>query len=707
LQVEVDADHAEYEHEDEFQLARESRAQWTTLPSLSRYLDRELSWLDFNERVLALAESPRLPLLERARFLAIFSRNLDEFFQIRVGGLKMQVEAGLGLIAEGGEPAGTRLERIAECVRELVGRQNEIFEEQLAPELSSVGIHLSSLASLDEHDRAVLDRTLEERIFPILTPLAVDPAHPFPYISNLSLNLAVVVRVPGELTRRIARLKVPPILPRFVVAAGGQRFVPVEQVIASRLWALFPGMEVLECHPFRVTRNADYEVDLEDTVDLRTAVQSLLLQRRRSQIVVRLEVEDDISDEVLGLLTKELRIDERDVHRVPGLLDLGGLWTIAGLDRPDLKFEPWTPVSPIRLTSAKTPDLLEAIRDHDVLVHHPYDSFETSVEAFIEQAASDPTVLAIKQTLYRTSGAESRLMESLIRAASLGKQVVCVVELKARFDEEANIGWAQKLEEAGVHVVYGVVGLKTHAKLCLIVREEDGAIRRYAHVGTGNYNPDTAHVYEDLGLFTADPEITMDVSDLFNLLTGYSRQRDFRRLLVAPAGIRPGLVGLIEQEAREGGRIVIKVNNLVDHEIIDALYEASQAGAQIHLIVRGACCLRPGVTGLSERIRVRSVVGRYLEHSRIYRFGEDAYYIGSADVMDRNLDRRVESLVPISAPGLRARIDDVLEVLLADDVLAWELQEDGTWRPPAGGEVDTHRTLERHALDRTPRLTLA
>jgi polyphosphate kinase len=518
----------------------------------------------------------------------------------------------------------------------------------------------------------------------------------------------VVVRVPGELTRRIARVKVPSVLPRFVVAAGGQRFVPVEQVIASRLWALFPGMEVLEHHPFRVTRNADYEVDLEEAADLRTAVQTLLLQRRRSQIVVRLEVESGMSEEVLDLLTKELRIEESDVHRVSGLLDLGGLWAIAGLDRPELKHEPWTPVTPGRLTSVKAPpDLFAAIRERDVLVHHPYDSFETSVEAFIEQAASDPAVLAIKQTLYRTSGAESRLLEALIRAAHLGKQVVCVVELKARFDEEANIGWAQKLEEAGVHVVYGVVGLKTHAKLCLVVREEHGAVRRYAHVGTGNYNPDTAHVYEDLGLFTAEPDVTVDVSDLFNLLTGYSRQRDFRRLLVAPTGIRPGLLRLIEGQSHEGGRIVIKVNNLVDHELIDALYAASAAGAEIDLIVRSACCLRPGVPGLSESIRVRSIVGRYLEHSRIYRFGDDDYYIGSADVMDRNLDRRVEALVPIASPELRRRIDHVLDVLLGDDVLAWELRQDGTWQPPHGGTLDTHRALEQEALERTPRLSLA
>jgi polyphosphate kinase len=677
---------------------------------LGRYLNRELSWLDFNARVLALAERRSLPLLERAKFLAIFSNNLDEFFQVRVGSLRMQLEAGIPASGRD-ETAGRKLAGIGPRVRELVARANDMFASQLVPDLRSAGIHLSDWDQLDDEDRVFLDGMFDDDIFPILTPLAVDPAHPFPYISNLSLNLAVVMRAPGELTRRIARVKVPAVLPRFVVLPDGERFVPVEQLIARRLSALFPGMEVLEHSPFRVTRNTDYDVDLDGGEDMVAAVESVLHRRRRSEIVVRLEVDSSMSDEALGLLERELRLDESHVYRIDGLLDLGGLWSIAALDRPELKYEPWTPVTQQPLAAAdaaESPGLFAVVRDADLLVQHPYDSFETSVEAFIEHAARDASVLAIKLTLYRTSVAESRIMEALIAAAGEGKQVVCIVELKARFDEETNIGWAQRLEDAGVHVVYGVVGLKTHAKLCLVVRAEEGGLRRYAHIGTGNYNPETARIYEDIGLLTADPELTDDVSDVFNLLTGHSRQDRFGALLVAPAGLRRGLLELIREQAAPGGHVTMKLNSLADPELIDALYEAAGAGARIELIPRSICCLRPGVADLSETITVRSLVGRYLEHSRIFRFGtgrQATYLFGSADLMQRNLDRRVEVLAPIRDQALQARIDELLDVLLADDTLAWELHPDGTWRPPDGRRgVNAQQRLEELALGRVRRI---
>jgi polyphosphate kinase len=658
--------------------------------------------------VLAYAERHSLPVLERAKFLAIFSDNLDEFFQVRVGSLKVQIEAGIAS-SPGEEPTGAKLSMITARVRELLDRRSAVFTGQLVPDLAAAGIHLSNWDQLDEDDRAFLDRMFDEQIFPVLTPLAVDPAHPFPYISNLSLNLAVVVRAPGELTKRIARVKVPSLLPRFVVLPDGERFVPIEQLLARRLSALFPGMEIVEHSPFHVTRNADYDIDVDGADDMVAAVESVLRRRRRSPIVVRLEVDSSMSEEALSLLERELRIEESDVYRVDGPLDLSGLWSIAALDRPELKLEPWTPVTPTRLASTEDgpPDLFAVIRAGDVLIHHPYESFETSVETFIEQAARDPSVLAIKQTLYRTSLAESRIMEALIRAAGDGKQVVCIVELKARFDEEANIGWAQKLEDAGVHVAYGVVGLKTHAKMCLAVRNENG-IRRYAHLGTGNYNPETADIYEDLGLLTADPDVTADVSEAFNLLTGYSRQKEFRTLLVAPRGMREGLLELIRAQASRDGLITMKLNSLVDAEVIDALYEASQAGARIELITRSICCLRPGEAGLSESIRVRSLVGRFLEHSRVFRFGrgpEATYLFGSADLMPRNLDRRMEVLAPIREPALRARIDEMLDDLLSDDALAWELGADGTWQAPSGSGTNNAQVhLEEAALARARRV---
>ena len=675
-----------------------------------RFLNRELSWLDFDERILAFAERRSLPVLERAKFFAIFSDNLDEFFQVRVGSLRMQLDAGLRAQDSEDENIRQRLDKISVRVRELVARRDAAFANQLVPDLAAAGIRLSDWESLDAEDRVFLDDLFDEQLFPVLTPLAVDPAHPFPYISNLSLNLAVVVRVPGELTRRIARVKVPQSLPRFVVLPDGERFVPLEQLIARHLSALFPGMEVVEHSPFRVTRNTDFDID-ESEDDMVAAVESVLRRRRRSTIVVRLEVDSSMSEETLSLLVRELGFEASDVGRANGLLDLRGLWSIAGLDRPELKQEPLKQVTQTRLVSlddSGSPELFGAIREGDILVQHPYDSFDTSVEAFIEEAARDPDVLAIKQTLYRTSADVSGIMKALIRAAGEEKQVVCIVELKARFDEEANIGWAQQLEDAGIHVAYGVVGLKTHAKLCLAVRREGREIVRYAHIGTGNYNRETAAIYEDLGLFTADPQITTDVSEVFNLLTGYSRQQEFRPLLVAPTAMRAGLVELIRGQASPEGRIALKLNSLVDPELIDALYDASQAGARIDLIVRSMCCLRPQVPGLSENIRVRSIVGRFLEHSRIYRFGtgpDATYLFGSADLMQRNLDRRVEVLAPVRDSALRGRLDEILSALELDDSLAWELSGDGTWLAPAEtGTVNAQTLLEEAALARARRV---
>jgi len=677
----------------------------------TQLLNRELSWLDFDERILALADRSSLPVLERAKFMAIFSDNLDEFFQVRVGSLKMRLQAGVPSSGTQDASTGDRLARINERVRQLDAMRDASFMERLSPALAAAGIRISSWDDLDADEQAYLDTLFDEQLFPILTPLAVDPAHPFPYISNLSLNLAVVVRAPGELTRRIARVKVPQSFPRFVPLPGGERFLPLERLIARRLEALFPGMEILEHSPFRVTRNTDFDVELDGDEDMIAAVESVLWRRRRSPIVVRLEIDSSMSEETLNLLMRELRIDERDVDRTQCLMALGGLWSIAGLDRPELKEEPWKPVTQNRLLSTDETaptDLFAVIRESDVLVQHPYDSFDTSVEAFVEEAAIDPDVLAIKQTLYRTSTDETGIMKALIRAASEGKQVVCIVELKARFDEEANIAWAERLEDAGIHVAYGVVGLKTHAKVCLAVRREADGIRRYAHIGTGNYNPETAAIYEDIGLLTADPEITDDVSDVFNLLTGYSRQQEFRTLLVAPAGLRGGLLELIRAQSHPEGQITLKLNSLIDPELIEALYAASQSGAKVDLSVRSMCALRPGVPGLSEGIRVRSIVGRFLEHSRIFRFGsgpDATYLIGSADLMERNLDRRVEVLAPIRDPSLRGRVDEILATLDADDTLAWELRGDGSWvEPSPTGSVNAQTQLEQAALARARRI---
>ncbi len=682
-----------------------------------RYLNRELSWLDFNERVLALADDERVPLLERAKFLAIFSQNLDEFFQVRVAGLKDQVAAGLGSTSPDGRTPGQQLLEVRERVEVLVDRQQHLFLDAVAPGLAANGIRLSSWDELDDDDEKFMVETFEHRIFPVLTPLAVDPGHPFPYISNLSLNLAIHLTDPTTGERRFARVKVPDLLPRFVVMPDGERFVALEQVIAAHLGQLFPGMEVESTDTFRVSRNADLTLEEEEADDLLAAVE-IELRRRQFGRAVRLEISAGMSDEVRDLLQRELDLEEEDTYEVVGPLDLGGLWSVHALDRPELKDPVFQRVSPARLDTGEEdrPDFFAVLRDGDVLVHHPYDSFRTTVEEFIRQASVDPQVLAIKMTLYRTSG-DSPIVRSLIRAAERGKQVAVLVELKARFDEGANIEWAKALETAGVHVVYGLVGLKVHTKTALVVRDEPDGIRRYCHIGTGNYNEKTARIYEDVGLLTADPEIGADLTQLFNFLTGYGRDVRYQRLLVSPDTTRSGIDRLIraEVEAAHAGRpasITLKMNSLVDTGMIDALYEASAAGVAVDLIIRGICCLIPGVEGLSENIRVRSIVGRYLEHSRIYRFadgegpGRPVILIGSADLMPRNLDRRVEALVPVDEPELQTRLDEVLEVNLADDTLAWVLGSDGRWSRVAGdGEVDTHLRLQELARLRARRRT--
>ncbi len=672
-----------------------------------RFLNRELSWLDFNARVLALAEDDRLPLLERAKFLAIFSSNLDEFFEVRVSGLMEQLDAGLRTTTADGLDLVGQLRSIRNQVDGLVARSAAVFANEVIPALDAAGIRFVDWDDLGGDDRAHLEAFFADSIFPVLTPLAVDPAHPFPYISNLSLNLAVTVRDPTSGDERFARVKVPPPLPRFVPLPDGERFVLLEQVIAAKLDALFPGMEVLAHHPFRVTRDADFELE-DEAEDLLEAIESVLRRRSKFGRVVRLEVDAKMTSEVLELLCRELELSDSDVNVIDGPLDLGGLWSIYALERPELKDEAWVPQTPVVLQGTDpAPDFFRLLRSSDVLVHHPYDSFSTSVEQFVEQAASDPQVLAIKQTIYRTAGAESSLVSSLVKAAESGKQVVALVELKARFDEQANIARARALEEAGVHVVYGLVGLKTHAKVLLVVRQETDGIRRYCHIGTGNYNPKTADLYEDVGLLTADPELGADLTDLFNHLTGYSHQGTYRKLLVAPVHLRRAIADRIEQQADlgEAGRITLKMNSLVDPALIDALYDASQRGTRIDLIVRGICCLRPQVPGLSDNIRVRSLIGRFLEHSRVYRFGREPEtaecLIGSADLMPRNLDHRVEALTPVTDPRLRARLAEMLELDLTDDVLAWELEADGTWRKiPTTVDVSTHRELQDQAIAR-------
>jgi polyphosphate kinase len=664
-----------------------------------RYLNRELSWLDFSERVLALAEDASTPLLERAKFLAIFAGNLDEFYMVRVAGLRRQLAAGLATSrAPDGLTTSEQLARIRERVAELADRHARLFSEQVLPALAAGGVRITRWDELSPTHRASLEAAFSERIFPVLTPLAVDPSHRFPYISNLALNLAVMVEDPETRRRHFARAKVPPLLGRFVTPEDGI-FVPLEDVIAANLGRLFPGMRIVEHHAFRVTRDADLEIDDDGAEDLLEALEDEL-RRRRLSPAVRLEVESSMPGHVLQLLMRELQVSEADVHALPGPLNLAGLWELHAIDRPDLKHAPFhARTHPDLMVGADlAPDIFAAISRHDILLHHPYDAFGTSVQRFIEQAAADPAVLAIKQTLYRTSG-DSPIVDALVQAASAGKQVVVLVEIKARFDEQNNIGWARVLERAGCHVVHGVMGLKTHAKLCLVVREEGGQLRRYVHVGTGNYNPITARIYEDVGLLTASPRLSADVGSLFNFLTGYARDPDYRTLIVAPRRMRKLVVKLIEREARKStpespGRIVMKVNNLIDEEVIDALYAASQSGVVVDLIVRSICALRPGVPDLSDRIRVRSILGRFLEHSRILFFangGHPDVYIGSADLMQRNLDRRVETLVRVESRPARRRLAAMLALALWDSAGTWLLDSQGAWRRRnlAGGETPT------------------
>ncbi|NUP28882.1 MAG: RNA degradosome polyphosphate kinase [Nocardia sp.] len=657
-----------------------------------RYLNRELSWLDFNARVLALAEDSSLPLLERAKFLAIFASNLDEFYMVRVAGLKRRAETGLSVRSADGRSPNEQLALIAARSQDLAVRHAEVFLTEVLPALTEEGIEIIDWADLDDAERERLSAHFQEQVFPVLTPLAVDPAHPFPYISGLSLNLAVTVQDESTGGEHFARVKVPDNVDRFVrvrrpgPGGGGiAAFLPMEALIAAHLEHLFPGMTVVEHHSFRITRNADFEVDEDRDEDLLQALERELA-RRRFGSPVRLEVSDDMTEHMLDLLLRELEVDPADVIQVPGLLDLSCLWQVYGVDRPNLKDAPYVPATPPAFGERETPrNVFQALREGDVLVHHPYDSFSTSVQRFIEQAAADPQVLAIKQTLYRTSG-DSPIVNALIDAAEAGKQVVALVEIKARFDEQANIKWARTLEQAGVHVVYGLVGLKTHCKTCLVVRREGSTIRRYCHIGTGNYNPKTARLYEDVGLLTAAPEIGADLTDLFNSLTGYSRKSDYRNLLVAPNGIRAGIIARIEQEielARTGAEagIRLKANALVDEQIIDALYRASQAGVPVRIVVRSICGLRAGVPGMSENIEVRSILGRVLEHSRILNFrGQDEFWIGSADMMHRNLDRRVEVMAQVKDPKLCERLDEILESALHPMTRCWVLDSDGNWK---------------------------
>lgn len=680
-----------------------------------RYINRELALLDFQERVLALAADPATPLLERIKFVAIVSNNLDEFFQVRVSGLINQKHSRADIRSVDGLTASEQLELIRPRIQQLVAGMGNVFLDELVPALEKENISFVAWDDLTSGEKAELAEEFEQQMFPVLTPLAVDPSHPFPYISNLSLNLAVLVRDPSDNSRRFARVKIPPVLPRFVPLVDGERFVPLEQVVAAHLPRLFAGRAVEAQYAFRVTRNADFAVEEDEADDLLQAMESVLRYRQRSATAVRLEIQEDMTDEVANLLIRELRISREDitVHRAP--LDLSALFSIYRLNRPDLKDEPWVPTTQAVLAPAGGPvNFFEAMRERDILVQHPYESFATSTAAFLSQAVRDPNVMAIKQTLYRTSaaddpaiGGEKAVVEMLREAARSGKQVVVLVELKARFDEAANIAWARLLEDAGAHVAYGVAGLKTHAKILLVVRREEDGVRRYAHLGTGNYNPKTAVLYEDLGLFTADPDIGADISELFNTLTGYGSSEDYDKLLVAPTMLRDSIVDRIRDQARHGpdGKIVFKINHLTDPTIIDELYAASNAGCEIELVIRGINSLRPQVPGLSENITVRSVVGRFLEHSRIYRFGRPGrnalYYMGSADMMQRNLGRRVESLVPVTDPHLQERIEEILDVLRADDMLAWELGSSGEWQKvPTSAGIDSHETLARLALER-------
>jgi polyphosphate kinase len=689
---------------------------------LDRFLDREISWLSFNARVLELARDPDLPLLERARFLAIFASNLDEFFMVRVAGLKRRIATGLAVRAASGLEPREVLQQISVRAHELQARHAAAFRDEVGPALESEGISLVHWDALDAPEQERLHGFFRSQVFPVLTPLAVDPAHPFPYISGLSLNLAVTLRNPVTEKEHFARVKVPPLLPRLVAVDPPDapdspdgplaRFVPLEDVIAVHLDQLFPGMEVLQHHTFRVTRNEDLEVEEDDAENLLQALEKELL-RRRFGPPVRLEVAADVDPHIRELLVRELGVSEAEVYELPEPLDLRGLNLVADLDRPALhypKFVPATHRLLAEVESAKPSDIFAAVKGRDVLLHHPYDSFSTSVQAFLEQAAADPRVLAIKQTLYRTSG-DSPIVDALIDAAEAGKQVLALVEIKARFDEQANISWARKLEQAGVHVVYGIVGLKTHAKLSLVVRQESDGLRRYCHIGTGNYNPRTARLYEDAGLLTCDPMVGEDLSRLFNQLSGYAPKTAYRRLLVAPRSLRSGLVDRIEREIahQEAGRpagVRFKANSIVDEVIIDALYRASRAGVPVDIVVRGICAIRPGVPGLSENIRVRSILGRFLEHSRLFWFangGEPLVYIGSADLMHRNLDRRVEALVRLRDERHIAELDDLLTLSMDAGTSSWHLGPDGSWtRHHKNVDGEPLRDLQTHLIATRP-----
>lgn len=684
------------------------------------YLNRELSWLEFNYRVLHEGLDERTPLIERLKFLAIFSSNLDEFFMVRIAALREQLEAKVTRLSPDGRTTQEQLTAISQRLRPLVELQHHHFEQELRPLLAKHGIHILDYVDLNQEQRIFLQNYFDEQIFPVLTPLAVDPGHPFPHISNLSLNLAVVIQDPENKEEFFARVKVPQMLPRFVVLPEQLREkievnsfvwmgVPLEQVIAHNLASLFPGMNVQECYPFRITRNADLSLQEDEADDLLLAIEQELRKRRIGGSAVRLEIDATASDWVRHTLVQELSLSENDVYAVDGLMGLRDLMSFMQLPLPELKDPSWTPVVPLRFRRIAEieedgENIFNLISQRDLLVHHPYQSFAATVQYFITQAAHDPNVLAIKMTLYRTSG-DSPIVQALIAAAENGKQVAVLVELKARFDEENNILWAKKLEQAGVHVVYGLVGLKTHTKVVLVVRREENHIRRYVHIGTGNYNPKTAGLYTDLGLLSCREELGADLTDLFNYLTGYSRQRSYRKLLVAPVNLRDRMIALIHREIEHcqnglSGRIVAKMNALVDPQIIAKLYEASRAGVEIDLIIRGICCLRPGLPDVSENIRVISIIGRFLEHSRIFYFqnaGQEEVYIGSADWMSRNLNRRVEAVTSVEDLNLAKDLQEILGILLSDNRQAWELQSDGSYiqRRPADNhqEQSAQKTL--------------
>ena len=653
----------------------------------SRLIDRELSWLSFNERVLDLAADPSTPLLERIRFMAIFSSNLDEFYMVRVASVLSNLEDGSPMTASPDIEPSVLMKAISRQTHELVSRQSKIFKNELVPEMKKAGIEIVDWQDLKSDERKFVSKIFSDRIFPVLTPLAVDPSHPFPYISGLSLNLAVIVKNPTNGAVFFARVKVPPILNRFmpVGPSKAQRYILLESVIATHLQELFPGMIIEDHYTFRVTRSQDLDIDEDDSENLLISLEQEL-QRRRFGPPVRLEIEEGIDPARLESLAEHLQIAPENIISVPNPIDLTILNKIADLELPELKFAPFRSRTSKSLKQVDTEDsdmFFSAIRQGEILLHHPYESFTSSVVSFLENAARDPHVLAIKQTLYRTSG-DSPIIEALIEAAEAGKQVLAVIEIRARFDEQANVRWARKLESVGVNVVYGLMGLKTHAKLSLVVRDEPNGLRSYCHIGTGNYNPKTARMYEDLGVLSSDEELTDDLSKLFNQLSGFAPQSSYARLLVAPRTLRPGLIDKIDQEiqnAKDGmpSGIQFKLNSLLDEEFVEKLYEASQAGVPVELLIRGICAIRPGVVGMSENIRVHSILGRFLEHSRIFHFtnaGEDEYWVGSADLMGRNLNRRVESLVRIDKKAHKEYLQEILNQGLSDEVSSWHMHDD-------------------------------